>query len=275
MKVAWITDTTSGLPAGNPQEDVFVVPLQVIFGDESYKEGVEITTAQFYERLERNEPAKTSQPAVGDFVSLYNELKQKGYDSAVAVHLSAKLSGTLQSSQVAAQLTEFPVEAVDSKVISHPLVQLIEHGKQMLQDGYHTAEISESLRQLASTVQVYVLVPELDRLHRGGRMNLAQFLVGNLLDIKPIIHFVDGGIETFEKIRSFKKAKARIIELVAKSSTNRLCIAHTFAPEEAHAWKEEIQRIKPNIEITIAELGPIVGVHAGPGTIGVVWLGEK
>jgi DegV family protein with EDD domain len=274
MKVAWITDTTSGLPAGNPQEDVFVVPLQVIFGDESFKDGVEITTEQFYERLKNNEPVKTSQPSVGDFVSLYNELKEKEYERAVAVHLSAKLSGTLQASQVAAQLAEFPVEIVDSKVITHPLIDMIQTGKQMLNAGQDITVIAETLRQLANTVQVYVLVPELDRLHRGGRMNVAQFLVGNLLDIKPIIHFVDGAIETFEKIRSVKKAKARIIELVGKSNGSRFCIAHTFAPDEARVWKDEIQHMKPDAEIVIAELGPVVGVHTGPGTVGVVWLSE-
>ncbi|MFC4769567.1 DegV family protein [Effusibacillus consociatus] len=274
-KIAWITDSTSGLTQEEAaKHNIFCVPLIVLFGEESYRDGVDITIEQFYSRIEKGELPKTSQPSVGDFVALYKELKRKGYEKGIAVHLSSKLSGTHNTSQMAAEMAGFEVEVIDSKITSYPIIQMLLDGKRLEEEGKSFDEIVSFLREYPDRISTYVILDNLEYVHRGGRMNAAQYILGSLLQVKPILYFPDGSVGVFEKVRTFKKAKNRIFELLSEFSSDnlRLCVAHTNVVDQAFQWKKEIKERFSNFSVTVADLGPVIGVHGGPGTIGLTWI---
>jgi DegV family protein with EDD domain len=258
------------------QHQVHILPLNVIFGEKNYREGLEIGSEEFYEKMktEPNLPT-TSQPAIGSFVELYKELK-KTFDKGIAIHVSAIHSGTFSTSKMAADLAEFPVEAIDSKTALYPMSQMILEGIRLQQEGKTYQEIINRIRELTARVKLFFLVDDLAHLQRGGRLNLAQFLMGSLLQIKPLLSVIDGRITPFEKIRTYKKAKERILELFDRDAKNgeasHVSILHANNYDEAKRWQEEIEGKYPHITSTISFVGPVVGVHVGPGTIGLSWF---
>lgn len=275
-RIAWIADSTCYMePELIEKHQVHIVPLSVVFGSESYKEGMEIGNEAFYMELKtKKELPKTSQPSVGDFVTLYEELK-KEYDYGIAVHLSSGISGTCYTSQTAAEMAGFKVEVIDSEIATYPMSYILLEGIKAQQEGKSFAEIVARMREVTRRMRAYFLVDDLSHLHRGGRLNAAQFLVGSVLQIKPILHFVDKKIVPFEKIRTYKKAKSRIFELFAEDAKQgepiKACIIHANVPEEAEVWKQEVESEYANVEVHISSFGPVIGTHVGPGTIGMGW----
>ncbi len=276
-KIAVITDSTAYLPKEVIEKyHIHVVPLSVNFSFNSYKEGVDMTSKEFYEYLGKtNELPTTSQPAIGDFIQLFEDLVNK-YDEAIAIHLSSGISGTYQTALSATNMVEgITIEVIDSEIACYSLGFMVIEAAEMVQKGNTLAEIKDKIQAIVKQMKGYFVVDDLSHLHRGGRLNAAQFLVGSMLKIKPIIYFKDKKLEPFEKIRTKKKAVDRIFQLleedVKKGGQFKLSVVQANVIEEAVTIKKQIEESYNNVEVTISDFGPVIGSHTGPGTIGFVW----
>lgn len=276
-RIAWITDSTSCISQDDAQRlGIHIIPVSVIMEDRIYKDGVDITPAEFYEKLKAsNELPTTSQPTVGEFSAFYEELL-KNYDCGIAVHVSEKFSGTINGSRLGAEMSGFDVHIIDSKITSDAMKQLILKGKNLQEEGLDAKEIANRLRQAADKVKGYVCIGSLEQLRRGGRLSGASFLVGNLLQIKPILTFDDGSLIPYEKIRTLKKAEARVLALFEEAAQQTLVegvsVVYSGAPEKAEMWREMLQQKYPEIQFNLGQLSPAIGVHVGAGTIGILWF---
>lgn len=279
-KIAWITDSTCYIePEFAEQHHIFIVPMSISFDNETYKDGVDITEEEFYQKLtsSRNLP-KSSQPAIGDLVTLYEELK-KEYDLGIAIHVSSELSGTANASKQAADIAGFPFELVDSKLISLPMGYMITKGQEMIQQGISPSEVANKLGTLYETNQLYVMVGSLEQLHKGGRVSAIQMMMGSLLQIKPILMLQEGKIIPHEKVRSKKKALSYMVSRLKSDLENGMQVKTAFvlegsAAQESLTIQEQIRAVSPDIEIVTGPLGSAVGVHVGAGTIALTWFTE-
>jgi DegV family protein with EDD domain len=279
-KIAWITDSTAFITkelADHP--DVYIVPLTITFGDESFEDGVELQTNGLYERIRSyKEIPKTSQPAAGRFAELFENLKET-YESAIAIHISGKLSGTINSCLTGAELAGFDVKAVDSRSMSYAITTLIYKGMEMEKNGHSSQEISEKLRVEAEKSENYILLGSLDQFYKGGRMSGTAYLLGSLLHIKPIIQINSSGeFALFDKVRSEKKAIKRMLELFGeayqKHSISQVQILHGNIQDKAEKLAEEFRVLFPSLDIFIGEISSTIAVHSGEGTLATMWHNE-
>ncbi|MDG4656774.1 DegV family protein [Ectobacillus antri] len=274
-KIAWVTDSTTYMTqALKEHPDVYVVPLSVIFGEEIYEDGITITQEEIYEQMRSGKAATTSQPPVGVFAALFENLKAQ-YEEVVLLHVSDKLSGTLSSSVQAADMTGITYHVIDSKVLTMGITFLLEEGLHLQQQGKSIEEIIARLHAIIPTLENYILIGNLQQLHRGGRLTNAQFVLGTLLNIKPILQIKEGIIQVYEKVRSEKKAVKLVMEqckaAITAHDVRKLAIIHGNRPEDAIAWKEELLRVKPDLRVEIVPLTSVLSVHAGEGTIAAMW----
>jgi DegV family protein with EDD domain len=280
MKIAWVTDSTVYLDEVLVQHpDVYCVPMLIMFNGEEYRDGIDLSLDEFFDKLESSPKLPTSsQPAVGTFVELYESLKSD-YDAVISIHVSSKLSGTYSTSTQAAKMVDFPIEVIDSKILSLPMGKMIQQGMSLQQSGSTLNEIVSALNSIADKHETYVLIGSLEQLHKGGRMNGAQFLIGSALKIKPILKLNDGKLDTYVKVRTEKKAEHRMIEIFTNALNDNPTIQElTFLYGRysgvADAWKEKLQVQYPNLTINTCPLGPVIGVHAGANTLGISWISE-
>jgi DegV family protein with EDD domain len=279
-KVAVITDSTAYIPDELVKEQsITVAPQVLIWGEETFRDGVDIMPDEFYKRLETAKVMPTtSQVAIGDMKASFEKLLGSGYD-VLGIFISAKLSGTMQS---AIQAREFLPKAADriSIVDSHSTAMAM--GFQVLQaartakDGASLAECQKIAEKARDHTGVFFVVNTLEFLRRGGRIGGAQALLGSALNIKPILELRDGRIESVEKVRTRSKAMERMIDLVVKRVASqtpvRLAILHANAETEARAaLNAAALRLQP-IESVFASVSPVVGTHAGPGTVGLAFM---
>lgn len=278
-KIAWVTDSTAFIDDElKNHPDVYTIPLTIILDGEEYLDGIDLTPHELYSRLKTlNSPPKTSQPAVGEFVKLYEELG-KNYDMIISVLLSSKLSGTVSSSQQASQLVEVPVVTIDSKILTYPLSALIKMGIHKLQEVDEVESVINYLENQTDKTETYVLIGSLEQLHRSGRMSGLQFFLGSMLNVKPIISIQDGKLETKEKIRSEKKAKEKITEFLRlsneKAPIKEAYILYGLNPEEALQWKKDLEEQFSEISFLPCPLCATIGVHAGENTLGISWYNQ-
>jgi DegV family protein with EDD domain len=279
-KIAWITDSTCYIePEFAKQNSIFIVPMSISFDNETYRDGVDITEEEFYQRLtsSRNLP-KSSQPAIGDLITLYEELKNE-YDLGIAIHVSSELSGTASASKQAADIAGFPFELVDSKLISLPMGYMITIGQEMINQGVSPSDVANKLKTMYASNQLYVMVGSLEQLHKGGRVSAIQMLMGSLLQIKPILTFQEGKIIPHEKVRSEKKALSYMVSRLKSDLEQGINVKKAFvlegsAAQESLNIQEQIRSLFPDIEIVVGPLGSAIGVHAGAGTIALTWFRE-
>lgn len=275
-KIAWVTDSTAYLEeALISHPDVYTIPITILLDDEEYLE-VDLTPAELYSRLKTlKTPPKTSQPSIGAFKDLYEELG-KDYDVIFSVHISSKLSGTASSSEQAAQLVDAKVITIDSKILTYPLTRIVKKGLELAESGMEVEEIKARLEALRVTNETYVLIGSLEQLHRSGRMSGLQFFLGSMLNVIPIIAIEDGALNAKEKVRSERKAKDKIIKLLKsaheKKPVKEAYLLYGFHENEALKWKEELLIDFPDIEFQAYPLGAAIGVHAGENTLGISWF---
>jgi len=271
-RIAIVTDSTADLvPELIAEHAVTVVPLTVNLDGQSYRDGVDITAAEFYQRLQRSSShPTTSQPSPGQFQEAYERLLAD-HAEVVSIHISAKLSGTLGSAQQAAKMVgDDRVHVLDSQFASMPLAALaLVAARRAAQDAGAT-EVIEDVIRVRDELRCYFAVSTLEYLRRGGRIGSAGALLGSVLQIKPILAIEDGQVVPLERVRTHERALHRLVELARSLDRGSgLCavIGHAAAEPAARALAEKLEGIAETL--IIQPLGPVVGAHAGPGTVGV------
>lgn len=279
-KIAWVTDSTGFLDKElSNHEDIYVIPMTIFFDEEEYLDGVTITPAQFFERLKSAKTIpKTSQPSIGSFVELYNSLEEK-YDEIISVHISEKLSGTVSSARQAAELVNIPVTVIDSKTLTYMMSKLMKEGMKLIEDGKTSADVKKHIADLAQSLETYVIIGSLEQLHRSGRMNTAQYFLGSMLQIKPVIQIIDGALSVKEKVRSENKATSKIHgflkDAIGKNQIEEVYILYGLDDSKTKEWEQQIREFVPDtISIKACPLGVAIGVHAGENTIGISWMNK-
>jgi DegV family protein with EDD domain len=271
-RVAIVTDSTADLiPELVAQHAITVVPLTVNLDGRSYLDGVDISAAEFYQKLQQSSShPTTSQPSPGQFKESYERLLAD-HDEVVSIHISSKLSGTMGSAQqAAAMIGGERVQVIDSEFASMPLAALVLVAATRAAQGAAAPEIVADVARVREATRCFFAVATLEYLRRGGRIGAASALLGSVLQIKPILAIEDGQVVPLERVRTHERALHRLVELVqAVDREQGLClvIGHAAAEPAALALAE---RLEPNAEtLVIQPLGPVVGAHAGPGTVGV------
>ena len=280
-KIAWVTDTSAYLDDAFVKKlNIHVCSINVIFEDGSFREKVELTLAEFYEKM-RNAKAlpTTSQPLFGDMVDLYTQLKAEGYSCAVAVHPTSLLSGTYAGSIAAAKQADFPIYAIDSKIISYPMRKMLETGHALAAQGAKAKDIAEVLENMADRVVLSGIPANLTQLYKSGRVPGIIALLGNFLKLKVIVSFQNGRVVLKDKVRTYKRAKEYVTELLRKelnhSTLTEVAIVHSHNDRDAEHWKAELQAEFPFIQFIILPLSASISVHTGEGTTGLSWVRDR
>lgn len=275
--IAWVVDSTAFISdtlAAHP--DVHVVPLTIHFGQEQYADGIELTSDQLYDRIRNAEEfPKTSQPAAGEFAKLYEKISEN-YEAILAVHVSAKLSGTLSSSKSGAEIAEVKMDCVDSLSLSTGITKLVERGLGLQESGMELENIANDLRNQVKNFRNYILIGNLNQLYKGGRMSSVQFYLGSLLQVKPIIQITaEGELKALDKVRSQKKALAYLVDKAVDAFNNdgvrSIDLMQGNIPDQAEELKNLIQAKVPGLEVRIGEISSVLAVHAGEGTLAILW----
>jgi len=275
---AIVLDSTSDYPDAPARfPNMRFVPLYVRFGDETYKDYVELGPTEFFERL-RSAPdlPATSQPTPQDFLTAYENLA--GYERIYSLHISSKLSGTFQSAELAAQeLGGDRVRVVDSRTASLAIAMLAHAIQRRLTRGTTDVEIAALVERFHRECDVVFTLETLDFLKRGGRIGRAAALAGSLLNVRPILAIEDGEVLAVARVRGRPKAlvefERRFADATEDKAGLRIAIAHADAPEWIGTLTELVWRVRPKAEIEFTStLGAVVSTHAGPGTVGFFWF---
>lgn len=276
-KIAWVIDSSAYVnDTLKNHPDVYVIPLNIHFGQQQFVDGVDLTSDELYERIRNGtDTIKTSQPSPGEFEVLYAKLS-KEYESIIAIHISNGLSGTISTSLSGAALAQVKIECVDSLSLSAGITCLVEKGLFLQAQDLSTDVIASHLRLEVKKFRNYISIGNLTRLYKSGRLSSAKFYLGNLLKIKPIVQINNEGIvQELDKVRSHKKAIQylidKVVDSVEKDGTKLVYIMHANAIEQAEALKQSILEQTPNIELIIGEISTALAVHAGEETIAVLW----
>ena len=277
---AIVLDSTSDYPEAPARfPNMRFVPLYVRFGDETYRDYVELGPAQFYEKLSTSSvtPA-TTQPTPQDFVSAYEELA--AYDRIYSLHLSSKVSGTFQSAELAASEIGDKVRTVDTRTASLAIAMLSHAIQRRLTRGTTDEEIDALVGRFRDDCDVVFTVETLEYLQRGGRIGRAQALAGSLLNLRPVLGVEDGEVVAVARVRGRAKALAeferRFVEETTDEAGLRVAIAHADAADWVGTLSELVWRVRPKAEIEFTStLGAVVGTHAGPGAVGFFWFQDE
>jgi DegV family protein with EDD domain len=279
---AIVLDSTSDLPEGHGRDTWRVVPLYVRFGDgEAKREYVDISTSEFYAHLrESPEPPKSAQPSPADFAAVFEELA--AYERILCVALSAKLSGTFASAELAAQDFGDRVRVLDSKVTSGGTVILADAIQRRLDRGTDDEEIDALVERFQRERGLLFTVDTLEYLVRGGRIGKAAGLAGQLLSVKPILAFDDGEVAPLKRVRGRAKALGELEEIFRDSTEGQddpslhVGLGHAEAKEDCDDLAWRVQDARPNASLDIVTtLGPVIGTHGGPGTLGLFWYYDQ
>jgi DegV family protein with EDD domain len=275
-RVRVISDSSCDLPEEFVRQyDIEIVSLSIRFGDEEFTDRVDLTPAQFWAKCKASKtlPA-TAAPSPGSFQAAYERAKQDGYDAVIAITLSAALSATHQAAVIASEAVSetIPVRVVDSKAASMALGLVVLDVAELAQRGATLEELVEHAEQAIDKVGVIAMLDTLEHLVKGGRIGGARALIGQVLAIKPLIELSNGVVAEAGRQRTRAKALAAIAA-VARTHTplRRLAIVHGDSSERP-ALEALIADIPIEFPLIIADMGPTVGTHGGPGIIGVAWL---
>jgi DegV family protein with EDD domain len=269
-----VCDSTADLdPAFRAAHTVRVVPLKVIFGDQTYLDGVDMTAEQFYARLATPGPfPRTSQPTPAEFEEVFRELGADG-GSIVCTTISADLSGTYTSAtQAQAALPELDIRVIDTRSVAVGHYAAVKAAVRAVEAGGDADQVEAAAVAVRGTEKVLFTVETLEYLRRGGRIGGARALLGSMLDIKPILEIRDGVIEPVGRVRTYPRAIDRLVEECKQAAATwggaEVVIAHADRPQIA---AELVERMRPLVssEPSLTVVGPVVGCHSGPGAIGV------
>lgn len=273
-----ITDSTSDITQAQAErEDLIVVPLHNLFGEEEYLDGVTISTEEFYQRLSTTEDLPTtSQPSPEEFYTHFNRCKEEG-SSAIVITISSKLSGTFQSASIAKDMCEYDeIYLVDSNTATLGLNCLVQYAKILRERGLSAKEIVEELEENKNKIRVFALVDTLKYLKKGGRLSASAALAGTLLQIKPIIEVKDGVVEVAAKSRGLQGAYKKVIELVEEVNGIDMefpyNIGYTGDANSIQNFETYTREYLKKEDIVKIAIGSTIGVHAGPGACGIAFF---
>lgn len=276
MTVKVVTDSTADLPKEVAEDlGIAVVPLHIHFGDDTFQDGVTISTEGFYNLLTTGDILpKTSAPSSGMFIDTYEEIAQES-DEIISIHISTKLSATYASALVAKDGVETPcrIEVVDTLSASIGLGLLVVKAAKMARDGATLDEILEATLAAVPRTQYFGVVDTLEYLHKGGRIGKAASFLGSMLNVKPILGLRDGIAHPIERVRGRERALDRVCELVAGyESIESLAVAHTTTEDDMHALASRLSQFFPEDEILRTRCGATLGTYLGPGTLCVALI---
>ena len=277
-RVAIFTDSASDLdPKEAAASGIRVVPLLVTFGDDTFKAGVDLSTAQFWERMLAPDAPfpKTAASSPGEFKDAYEAAFEAGAEAIVSVHVASTLSGTIKSAQIARDmLPDREIHIVDSLSASMGQGILARMAVDLAAADTPAEEIAASLDSRANDVRVFVALETLEYLKKGGRISPARAAIGTLLSVKPIISVEHGEVDTVERVRTRSKAREKLIELITQRPVERIAILHTMSPD-IESIRTDILARMPGLDpesVTIDLVGASVGPHIGPGSFGAAVL---
>ncbi|MFC1989750.1 DegV family protein [Chloroflexota bacterium] len=271
MTIKIVTDSTADLPPQLAQElGITVVPVYVRFGNEVYRDRVDISEDEFYQRLlsDPNHPS-TEPPNPQDFATVYQKLSKEA-DGIISIHISSKLSATCNSALQGKKLveTECHIEVVDSKLVTMGLGLLVIAATTVVRAGKHLSQVAEELRQIVPGIHLLGLLDTLKYLALGGRIGKAQALLGSVLAVKPILAIEDGEVEPAGQVRNRANGIDRLFDFVKNATDIQdLAVVYSTTPDEAQTLAERIGSIFTKEKIRLARLGPALGVHGGPGIL--------
>jgi len=280
MSVALVTDSTASLSAQTAADrGITVVPLRVVIGAASYDEcggDGAVTPQMLADALKEWTPVSTSRPNPEAILETYEKLAAQGAEAIVSVHISAELSGTFESAQMAARRSPVPVVLVDSRQVGMGTGYAVLAAADAIADGADAATAGAAARTRAANTTSLFYVDTLEYLRRGGRMGAAAALLGSALAVKPILKVDDGSIGPFEKVRTSAKALSRLEELAVEAAEDAevdVAVAHLASPvraaELAGRLSNRLEKGLGEREVSLGEIGAVLGAHVGPGMVAV------
>ena len=268
---AVVADSTADLPdAWGDRYDIQVIPLKVMFGEESFRDGVDMNNEQFFARLATaTKLPTTSAPSPGDFAELYTRLA-KDHDGCISIHIARSLSATAEAARVGAQSVEgFQVEVVDSETVSMPMAFLCRAAAECST----LVEAVAAVRKRIPNTRVLALLDTLRYVEMGGRVSRAQAMIGTMLDLKPLLLMIDGEIKSIDRVRTRSRAIPRMVEFFENDSPiDYVGVVHAQAADEAEQIANYLRRRLPGVEVPVGQIGCVLGTHVGPKALGLVYI---
>ncbi len=280
MSIAIVTDSTADLPKDVVEKHgITVVPLNVRFGMEEFKDGIDIDNDEFYRRLQiESELPTTSQPSLGDFIEVYRSLIAE-HDGIVSIHISGKLSQTINSAVQGARDVDSDgekIKTIDTGQATIPLGLIVIEAANTAASGADLAGVVEAVDDAMSRARFYGMVDTLEYLVKGGRIGRAKGFIGGLLKVTPIITLEDGESSPVTSPRTRRKALAKLKELVEEAAPlDQLAMHYSTEPEEIERLAADLAHLAPEGGVMISQIGAVVGTYAGPGSLGVGFIRKK
>lgn len=279
-KFTVLTDSTAGLPDDlREKHAIKEIPLIVNWDDKSYLDNVDITPEEFYAKLEveKNIPT-TSQPSAGAFKDVFDDIATEA-EGVLALLISADLSGTVASATAAVEMVgDFPVKVVDTRLTTMALGLVAIKAAEMAEQGAGIEETAAALQPALEGMKVMFVVDTLEFLHRGGRIGGAQRLLGSVLAMKPVLQLVGGKIESLESVRTKKKAIQTMLSIFEADAVGKdkihMTVFHGVAEDDAENLRKYLEETYHPETLIVAKLSPVIGVHTGPGTVGIAYYFE-
>src|SRR5438105_4513308 len=266
-----VTDSTSDVPpAWCERWGITVVPLTVHFGEESFADGVDLTNAEFFDRLRAAESLPTTSAASpGAFADVYRRLSRE-CDAVVSIHISSTLSATGEAARLGAESVDgFPVHVVDSRSLTMCVAFLCRVAAE-------SPSVEEALRRVRERVprqRILALLDTLRYVEMGGRVSRAQAMIGTMLDLKPILAMAEGEIKGVDRVRTRRRAVGRMVELLRRDQpVEHLAVVHAQAPDDAGQVRALLAEELPHLEVELGQTGAVLGTHVGPGSVGLTYI---
>lgn len=277
MAVKIVTDSTADLPVEIVKKlDIEVVPLNLHFGTTTFKDGIDISVDDFYDRLiNTNEFPTTSQPSVGDFLEKYKEIIDNS-DGIVSIHISSKLSGTFNSAIQARDSLDSnnKIEVIDTGQVSMGVGLVAKACAEAAIGGATIDEVTNLSKELSMRTECFAAIDNIEYLRRGGRIGRAAEFIGTLLKLKPMIMLKDGLVDKLGRARTFPKAIASLENIVRDyGSVEALSVMYSTTTPFAEKLSSTLDELLPEKEsVVLTRLGPVIGAHGGPGAIGIAMI---
>jgi len=274
LAVRIVTDSTADLPLSFAHAlGISVVPLSVIFGEEVFREGVEISHDLFYDKLVNGKVLPTtSAPSVGDFLEVYEPLLKEA-DEIVSIHISSKLSATYNNACQAAQVLAdrgARIKVVDSEVVSLGLAFVTLAAARVAREGGDIDRVRAAVDSTIQRIRIYILLDTLEYVRRGGRIGRARAFLGAMLRVKPMLAVRDGEVHPHERVRTKAHALDRLFQIATSYPNIReVAIGYSTNPQDAHDFQQRLAEVMPHVNIWTARFGPVIGTHGGPGVLGL------